>query len=96
MWHCGQRATKWNPFTRFGFKVWTTVPLYRVALGNFDLCFSGDAGFANNVRQNPAPPEFKLLRVTLPLKPQDQFIDDFLQPFRSSDWNRYRHGDDWP
>ena len=70
--------------------------LYRVALGNFDLCFSGDAGFANNVRQNPAPPEFKLLRVTLPQKPQDQFIDDFLQPFRSSDWNRYRHGDDWP
>lgn len=70
--------------------------LFQVAVADFDLCFTRDAGFAISVRQSPAPPRFKLLRVTLPQKPQDQFVSDFLQAFRSADWSRFLHGDDWP
>lgn len=63
---------------------------------NFDLCFTRDFGFANNVRQAKAPAKFKLLRVTLPQKPQDQFVTDFVSAFRDRDITRYQHGDDWP
>ena len=70
--------------------------LYEFARNNFDLCFTRDAGFANNVRQGRIPPRLKLLRVTIQQKPQDEFIKDFIAAFRLSDWSRYRHGDDWP
>ena len=70
--------------------------LYQFARANFELCFTRDAGFANNVRKSPAPPGFKLLRVTLPQKPQDLFVEDFLTAFRASDWNQFPHGGDWP
>lgn len=35
-------------------------------------------------------------RVTLPQKPQDLFVADFLAAFRATDLNRFQHGDDWP
>ena len=70
--------------------------LYQFAVQGFDLCFTRDAGFANNVRQMPPPVSFKLLRVTLPQKPQDEFVTDFIAAFRASDFARFEHGDDWP
>lgn len=70
--------------------------LYRFAMENFDLCFTRDFGFANNVRQGAPPARLKLLRVILPQKPQDEFIVDFLAAFRATDLKQFRHGDDWP
>lgn len=70
--------------------------LYRFAVENFDLCFTRDFGFAHNVRQGAVPAAFKLLRVTLPQKPQDEFVADFISSFRASDLTKFRHGDDWP
>jgi predicted nuclease of predicted toxin-antitoxin system len=70
--------------------------LYRLAIQNFEFCFTRDSGFANNARQGNPPPNFKLLRGTLPQRPQDLFIADFLAVFRSTDWKEFRHGDDWP
>jgi len=51
--------------------------LYQFARENFDLCFTRDAGFANNVRQGTPSARLKLLRVTLPQKRQDEFIAEF-------------------
>ena len=70
--------------------------LYQFALQNFDLCFTRDFGFIHNVRQGKVPMKFKLLRVTLKQKPQDEFIKDFMAAFRATDLTRFKHGDDWP
>ncbi|MDB6022128.1 MAG: hypothetical protein JWQ04_1985 [Pedosphaera sp.] len=70
--------------------------LYQFAIQNFDLCFTRDFGFANNVRQVQPPAQFKLLRVILPQKPQDEFVTDFISAFRTSDIARFQHGDNWP
>jgi predicted nuclease of predicted toxin-antitoxin system len=70
--------------------------LYEFAIQNFDVCFTRDFGFANNVRQIKPPPGFKLLRVTLPQKPQDEFVDDFIAAFRKEGIDQHEHGDDWP
>jgi predicted nuclease of predicted toxin-antitoxin system len=70
--------------------------LYRFARENFEICFTRDAGFAHNVRQGPAPAQFKLLRVTLAQKPQDEFVADFTSAFRTTNWDKFGHGDDWP
>jgi predicted nuclease of predicted toxin-antitoxin system len=70
--------------------------LYRFAVENFEICFTRDFGFTNNVRQGVAPKNFKLLRVTLPQKPQEEFIADFITTLRASDLNQFQHGDDWP
>lgn len=70
--------------------------LYKFALANFEVCLTRDSGFANNVRQGATPQGFKLLRVTLPQKPQDQFVADFIARFRASDLTLFHHGDDWP
>ena len=70
--------------------------LYRFAVENFDVCFTRDFGFANNVRQNQPPAKFKLLRVTLAQKPQDQFVGDFIATFRATDLTQFQHGDEWP
>ena len=70
--------------------------LYQFAIQNFDICFTRDFGFVNNVRQMKAPEKFKLLRVTLPQKPQDEFVTDFISAFRASDLTEFQHGDDWP
>ena len=70
--------------------------LYQFAILNFDVCFTRDFGFINNVRQEMPPEKFKLLRVTLKQKPQDEFIKDFIAAFRAADLNGFEHGDDWP
>jgi predicted nuclease of predicted toxin-antitoxin system len=70
--------------------------LYQFAIQNFDICFTRDFGFANNVRQGKVPEKFKLLRVTLEQKPQDEFVTDFISAFRGNDLNKFQHGDDWP
>ena len=70
--------------------------LLRVALASFDLCFTRDFGFTHNVRKGPTPAEFKLLRVTLAQKSQDEFVADFISAFRTRDWARFQHGGDWP
>jgi len=70
--------------------------LYEFARDSFDLCFTRDAGFANNVRQGAPPSRLKLLRVTLRQKPQDEFVQDFISVFRTTDWSQLGHGDDWP
>jgi predicted nuclease of predicted toxin-antitoxin system len=72
--------------------------LYEFATRNFDLCFTRDFGFIHNVRQGQALPpfKFKLLRVVLAQKPQDEFVADLITEFRRTDLNRYQHGDDWP
>lgn len=70
--------------------------LYQVARESFDLCFTRDRGFANNVRADARPSRVKLLRVTLPQKPQDEFVKDFVPVFRASNWAKFHHGDDWP
>ena len=75
---------------------WDNGRLYQFAIQNFDICFTRDFGFANNVRQRKALGKFKLLRVTLEQKPQDEFITDFIAAFRATDLAKYRHGDDWP
>ena len=70
--------------------------LYQFAIQNFDMCFTRDFGFINNVRQGKPPAVFKLLRVTLEQKPQDEFIRDFIAAFRAADFAGFQHGDDWP
>jgi len=70
--------------------------LYDFAVLNFEVCFTRDAGFAHNARQASPPANFRLLRVTLPQKPQDQFVADFIVVFRKTDLKQFRHGDDWP
>jgi predicted nuclease of predicted toxin-antitoxin system len=70
--------------------------LYEFAVANFDVCFTRDFGFANNVRQGQAPAKFKLFRVTLSQKLQDEFVLDFISAFRANGVERYQHGDDWP
>ena len=70
--------------------------LYQFAIQSFDVGFIRDFGFINNVRQGPPPAKFKLLRVTLPQKPQDESVADFISAFCVSNWTRFKHGDDWP
>ncbi len=57
--------------------------LYEFAIQNFEVCFTRDFGFVHNVRQSPPSAKFKLVRVTLPQKPQDEFIRDFIAAFRA-------------
>jgi predicted nuclease of predicted toxin-antitoxin system len=70
--------------------------LYQFAVQNFEVCFTRDFGFTSNVRQGKAPEQFKLLHVTLPQKPQDEFNKDFIAAFRVADLKKFQHGDDWP
>jgi len=70
--------------------------LYALACHEYDLCFTRDAGFANNARQGSSPSRLKMLRVTLPQQRQDEFIKEFMAHFGSSNWTEYHHGDDWP
>ena len=70
--------------------------LYQFAVQNFDICFTRDFGLVNNARQGKPPKKFKLLRVTLEQKPQDEFVQDFIAAFRATDLTGFQHGDDWP
>lgn len=70
--------------------------LYQFAIQNFDICFTRDYGFVHNIRQGKQPTRFKLLRVTLEQKPQDEFVEDFIAAFRATDLTLFQHGDAWP
>jgi predicted nuclease of predicted toxin-antitoxin system len=70
--------------------------LYALACRDYDICFTRDAGFIHNARQNTGPQHFKLLRVTVPQQPQEEFVKYFMAHFRVTDWERYKPGDDWP
>lgn len=70
--------------------------LYQFAIQNFEICFTRDFGFVSNVRQSKPPEKFKLLRVTLEQKPQDEFIKDFIAAFRVTKLKQFHHGEDWP
>ncbi len=70
--------------------------LYQFAIQNFEVCFTRDFGFAHNARQSVPPENFKLLRVTLEQKPQDEFIQNFIAAFRGTDLNQFQHGGSWP
>jgi len=70
--------------------------LYAFAKEAFDLCLTRDFGFANAVRGISSSTRMKLLHVTLPQKPQDEFVVDFLTAFRTTDWTKFGNGDDWP
>jgi predicted nuclease of predicted toxin-antitoxin system len=70
--------------------------LYRFAIQNFDICFTRDIGFIHNVRHGKPPARFKLLRVTLEQKPQDQFVKDFVAAFRAAVFDELQYGVDWP
>lgn len=70
--------------------------LYREVAQAYDLCFTKDAGFVHNIRQEGGPSSTKLLRVTLPQQPAKPFVATFIQSFRETEWSRYENGDDWP
>lgn len=72
--------------------------IYEVAQQQFDPCFTRDAGFAHNVRQQPnlGHGHVKLVRVVLPQKPQDQFVADFLVAFHATNWDNVENGAEWP
>jgi hypothetical protein len=65
--------------------------LYEFSRDSFDLCFTRDVAFAK-IRPVDPLPRLKLLRVTLPQKPQDEFVSDFLSVFRATDWAKFQHG----
>ena len=70
--------------------------LFQFACDTFDLCFTRDAGFVKNVRDSSLPVRLKLIRVTIPQKPQDEFVVDFLAAFRVTDFEKLHTGDEWP
>jgi predicted nuclease of predicted toxin-antitoxin system len=70
--------------------------LYKLACEKYDICFTRDAGFAHNARQQDHPAQFKLIHVTLAQKPQDQFVIEFMAAFRSAQWDQIQHGENWP
>ena len=70
--------------------------LYRQVARNYDLCFTRDAGFVQNVRHMRQSPGLKLLRVVIPQQAAKPFVDTFVKAFRDTEWSRYRNGDDWP
>lgn len=70
--------------------------LYRLACEEYDLCFTRDHGFAQNVRQGDAPQRLRLIQVILPQKPQDEFVEDFISAFSDTDWETIPHGSRWP
>ena len=70
--------------------------LYRQVAQDYDLCFTRDAGFVNNVRQMRGPSNTKLLRVTLPQRPARSFVEGFVGAFQKTNWSRYENGSEWP
>jgi predicted nuclease of predicted toxin-antitoxin system len=70
--------------------------LYREVAQTYDICFTRDAGFVHNVRQEAGPSSTRLLRVVLPQQPALQFVEEFVAAFHETDWTNYRSTDDWP
>ena len=61
--------------------------LYEFARDSFDLCF---LAISRALILKAPSTCLKALRVTLPQKPQDEFVYDFLSVFGQSDWTRFR------
>jgi predicted nuclease of predicted toxin-antitoxin system len=59
--------------------------LYQEVAQAYDVCFTRDAGFVHNIRQEGGPATTKLLRVTLPQLSAKAFVTEFIQSFRESD-----------
>jgi len=70
--------------------------LYQQVARGYDLCFTRDAGFVQNVRHMRQSPGLKLLRVVIPQQAAKSFVIAFVKAFRGTEWSRYRNGDDWP
>ena len=70
--------------------------LFQFACTTFDLCFTRDAGFVKNTPDRLTPVRLKLIRVTIPQKPQNEFVMDFLAVFRATDFEKLHTGDEWP
>ncbi|MBI2866828.1 MAG: DUF5615 family PIN-like protein [Chloroflexi bacterium] len=70
--------------------------LYREVARDYDLCFTRDAAFVQSVQRLRKPRHVKLLRVTLPQTRASQFVRDFVEAFRKTDWSEYGSGADWP
>jgi hypothetical protein len=70
--------------------------LYRQVAVDYELCFTRDAGFAQNVRQLRDPSQVKVLRVIISQQRVESFVPAFIDAFQKSDWAGYSSGDDWP
>lgn len=70
--------------------------LYRQVAGDYNLCFTRDAGFVHNVRQIQQTSAVRVLRVVIPQSRVAPFVDAFITALLASDWTRYRNGSDWP
>lgn len=70
--------------------------LYTSVAVEYDLCFTKDTGFARNVRRMEPEGTVKLLLVTLPQRPAQEFCDRFFDEFTSTEWSEYQNGDPWP
>ena len=70
--------------------------LYQFAASNYDLCFTRDAEFSKRVRVSEPAARLKLVHVVIPQTRQDEFVDQFVIAFRTTDWSNHKSGDDWP
>jgi predicted nuclease of predicted toxin-antitoxin system len=70
--------------------------LYQFAASNYDLCFTRDAEFSRRVRSSRPAARLKLVHVVIPQTRQDEFVQQFLNAFRETDWSNHNSGDDWP
>jgi hypothetical protein len=42
------------------------------------------------------PVRLKIVRVTIPQEPQNEFVVEFLAVFRDTDFEKLNNGDEWP
>ncbi|MBI2172272.1 MAG: DUF5615 family PIN-like protein [Chloroflexi bacterium] len=70
--------------------------LYRTVAPAYDICFTKDAGFVNNVRDMGPLSNTKLIRVVLPQQPTRPFVESFMWAFQNTDWPLYEHCSAWP
>ena len=70
--------------------------LYQLAASNYDLCFTRDAEFSRRVRLSKSAGRLKLVHVVIPQTRQDEFVQQFLTAFLTTDWSAHNSGDDWP
>ncbi|MBI4339299.1 MAG: DUF5615 family PIN-like protein [Chloroflexi bacterium] len=70
--------------------------LNRTVAPAYDICFTKDAGFVNNVRHIAPLSDAKLIRVVLPQQPRGLFVESLVRAFQDTNWSRYEHCSDWP
>lgn len=70
--------------------------LYQFASSNYDFFFTRDAEFSRRVRSSSPAARLKLVHVVIPQTRQDEFVQQFLNAFRETDWSSHKSGDDWP